>query len=245
MVDAKWTIRTSRLSFNLGIAAIAIVVIGVIFARYDLIPKIAGLYSMMIGGLIALIGLVCGLFGVVSNLKSKTQTLHLAAIGLVLSSIYVGYIASRAFSARGVPPLHDITTNVSNPPMFVKIVMREDILAGVESVENWREVHRSSYSDLESVVIAKPVETVIASVESLARKNGWEIALVDPPAGHMEATASVSLIRYQDDIVVRVVETEDGQGSIVDMRSVSRIGVGDFGVNAARIRSFLKELTTM
>jgi uncharacterized protein (DUF1499 family) len=38
------------------------------------------------------------------------------------------------------------------------------------------------------------------------------------------------------------VPTDDGKASIVDMRSVSRVGVSDLGVNAKRIRSFLDSL---
>jgi uncharacterized protein (DUF1499 family) len=46
--------------------------------------------------------------------------------------------------------------------------------------------------------------------------------------------------RFVDDIVIRV--TADGSGSRVDMRSLSRQGRSDFGVNAARIRAYMGEL---
>jgi uncharacterized protein (DUF1499 family) len=45
---------------------------------------------------------------------------------------------------------------------------------------------------------------------------------------------------FTDDIVIRVAK--DGSGSRVDMRSTSRQGHSDFGVNAARIRANLQDL---
>jgi hypothetical protein len=50
-------------------------------------------------------------------------------------------------------------------------------------------------------------------------------------------------VRFKDDVVLRIVPTQDGAGSRVDMRSTSRIGVSDLGVNAKRIRAFLQALS--
>jgi uncharacterized protein (DUF1499 family) len=83
---------------------------------------------------------------------------------------------------------------------------------------------------------------VTADAARLAEKAGWKLAEVDPARGHIEATASVSFIRFHDDVVLRIVPTQDGKSSRVDMRSVSRVGVSDLGVNAQRIRDFLAAL---
>ena len=50
------------------------------------------------------------------------------------------------------------------------------------------------------------------------------------------------LYREQDDIVIRV--TPEGAGSRVDPRSTSRVGRGDFGANANRVRRFMRQLDT-
>ena len=55
--------------------------------------------------------------------------------------------------------------------------------------------------------------------------------------------ATSKLFHFQDDIVVRVRPGADG-GSLVDMRSKSRVGQGDMGANAARIRQFMVALRT-
>ena len=90
--------------------------------------------------------------------------------------------------------------------------------------------------------VLRPAQPQAAQVAALATAKGWAIAKSDPASGHVEATASVSFIRFHDDVVLRITPTADGKGSRVDMRSVSRIGISDFGVNAKRIRAFLKSL---
>ena len=242
MVDAKWTIRLSHLALRLGVAAFLVALFGVLLARYDLVPKTVGLFALLGGVLIAFAGVLAGVAGAGLNLKYKTQTLRTALIGLLLSGGYAGYMASRAHVASGVPGIHDITTDLANPPTFAHLSLRADNLAGVETLQNWRTLHARAYADLKPLTIAKPVATVLSNAERLARKQGWEIVAVDAAAGQLEATASVSFIRYKDDVVVLVVPTQDGQGSLVDMRSVSRIGVSDLGVNAKRIRAFLAAL---
>jgi uncharacterized protein (DUF1499 family) len=49
------------------------------------------------------------------------------------------------------------------------------------------------------------------------------------------------VFRFVDDVLVRV-RPADGGGALVDVRSKSRDGRGDLGVNAARIRAFAEKL---
>lgn len=238
----SWTRRSSRLTLWLGISAILVALLGLMLARYDLIPKIAGLYAMIGGALIAFSGVLVGLTAGVLNVKHKAQNWVAALIGLVLSGGYAGFMVSRADAARAVPAIHDVRTDLANPPTFHRLTLRPDNLVGVGTFQNWRAIHAKAYGDLKPVTLARPVAGILADTQRLAQQYGWAIVAVDPIAGQMEATASVSFIRYKDDIVLRAVPTPDGRGSIVDMRSVSRIGVSDFGVNAKRIRAFLAAL---
>ena len=64
---------------------------------------------------------------------------------------------------------------------------------------------------------------------------------LDPAAGIVEATETSFFFRFKDDVVVRARPAPDG-GSQVDMRSISRVGVSDVGVNAKRVRAFLADL---
>ncbi|HEX2482883.1 MAG TPA: DUF1499 domain-containing protein, partial [Methylomirabilota bacterium] len=70
----------------------------------------------------------------------------------------------------------------------------------------------------------------------------WEIVEAVPAEGRLEATATTTWFGFKDDVVVRVRAREGG--SRVDVRSLSRVGVGDLGANAARVRAFLERLRT-
>ena len=85
-----------------------------------------------------------------------------------------------------------------------------------------------------------------ARAERAARALGWDIVSTVPVEGRLEATDSTPLLGFKDDIVVRIreiaAESGKGSGSVVDVRSVSRVGLSDIGTNARRIRAFLREL---
>lgn len=59
-------------------------------------------------------------------------------------------------------------------------------------------------------------------------------------AGRIEAVARSRILRTAEDITIRVRPRADG--SRIDIRSASRIGPHDLGVNAARIAAFTEEV---
>jgi len=87
------------------------------------------------------------------------------------------------------------------------------------------------------------VAMVIAKAERLAKARNWDIAISLPAEGRLEATETSAFFQFKDDVVLRVRPSDTGEGSIVDMRSVSRVGLSDLGMNAKRVRSFLADLT--
>ena len=67
-----------------------------------------------------------------------------------------------------------------------------------------------------------------------------EIIDANPAEGHIEAVDTSLLYGFKDDMVVRIQES--GEGTRVDVRSMSRVGRSDLGVNAKRIRTFMARL---
>jgi uncharacterized protein (DUF1499 family) len=63
---------------------------------------------------------------------------------------------------------------------------------------------------------------------------------VDTAAGRIEAVDTTFWFGFQDDIVIRI--RGEAAGTRVDVRSKSRVGRGDLGANARRIRGFLEAL---
>jgi uncharacterized protein (DUF1499 family) len=148
---------------------------------------------------------------------------------------------AQALRAAGVPVvvtlgLVDVTTDLADPPMY-----STGPAAGEVYPEVFVEWQRDAYPGLRSLRSAEPPEAVFARALEVARRSpSWQVVREDPSSGLIEAVATTRIFRFQDDIVIRV--RADADGSVLDLRSRSRLGRGDLGANAARIETFLSEL---
>ena len=198
------------------------------------------------------------LFGILFAWRAKKSGIlrpkFLRWIGMLSAIAYAGWIGTFVMAGISVPAIHDISTDLADPPAFVTLALRadnldaipgegDDEMKGMNPQQRWVIVHQKAYGDIRSVRIDEPVPTVIAKAERLAKARGWDVAVSLPEEGRFEATETSAFFRFKDDIVLRVKPTETGDGSIVDMRSVSRVGSSDLGVNAKRVRSFLADLS--
>ena len=169
----------------------------------------------------------------------KTQLLAGLAFVLGLVAFAIPYQWQR--SARSLPPIHDITTDLENPPAFEAVVpLRKDAANSLERSPELTRQQRAGYPDLEPVTVPIPREQAFDKALAVAQAEGWQIVTADKSTGRIEATDTTRWFGFKDDIVVRL--TPWGSGTRVDMRSVSRIGRGDVGMNARRIRRYLDRL---
>ncbi|WP_284125562.1 DUF1499 domain-containing protein [Parerythrobacter aestuarii] len=241
MNDSPWTRRASALAFWLGIAIVVIALAGTTLARFDVIGKLPGfmsfVYSAMAGGGVAVLGLVA----LVMNWRSGWPAARKAVLAVVIGAAAFGGLSLLRSTAAEYPYIHDATTDLENPPEFVELAIPEDNLRGVDTVEAWKEAHAEGYSDLTPVTVNATPAAVVAKAEELAKERGWTIAAVAPDEGRFEAVAYASWIKFEDIVVLRAVPLENGE-TLVDMRSISRVGISDLGENAKRIREFLAAL---
>jgi hypothetical protein len=86
------------------------------------------------------------------------------------------------------------------------------------------------------LVLKAPRDKVFAAAQGTLASMGLEQVAADAAQGRIEATATSLLFGFKDDVVVRVAD--DPNGTKVDVRSQSRVGGNDFGMNAKRIRAF-------
>lgn len=175
-------------------------------------------------------------------------------VGMLVALVYVGWVGTFLMAALTVPAIHDVSTDLADPPTFQTLPLRadnldnipgadDDDMKGLTPQQRWSVVHQKAYGDIRSVRINEPVPMVIAKAERLAEARGWDVASALPEEGRLEATDTSAFFRFKDDVVLRIRPTDTGEGSIVDMRSVSRVGTSDLGVNAKRVRTFLADLT--
>ncbi|MDE0933180.1 MAG: DUF1499 domain-containing protein [Novosphingopyxis baekryungensis] len=175
-------------------------------------------------------------------------------VGMLSAAIFAGYIGYQVSVAKSLPAIHDISTDLADPPQFVALQLRADNWDAIPGADNgdmqglsprqrWALLHQEAYPDIRSVRVNMPVADVIAAADRLAQDRDWDVVAADQARGRLEATDTVSAFRFKDDVVLRVRPAAGGEGSIIDMRSVSRVGQSDIGVNAERVRSFLSDLS--
>jgi uncharacterized protein (DUF1499 family) len=172
-----------------------------------------------------------------------------AGLGLLLVAFAFGaaaFLVPWGFlqKAKGTPPIHDITTDTQNPPTFVAILpLRKDALnSATYGGESVAEQQRRAYPDIRPLELPLPPAKAFDRALAAARAMGWTIDAADSTAGRIEATATTAWFGFKDDIVVGI--RPDSVGSRVDVRSVSRVGKGDIGTNAARVRGYLARLAS-
>jgi uncharacterized protein (DUF1499 family) len=195
----------------------------------------------VVGGIaasaIALIGMIRGRLG------GPRHGFWRALIGLAISLpvvlvplYYLMYVAPR------VPPIHDITTDTEDPPAFEAILPLRAEAPNPPQHPGAKVAaqQRAAYPDIVPLTTAMGPDLAFRHALATAREMGWQIVANDPGEGRIEAVDQTPWFGFNDDIVIRV--RPQGDGSRIDVRSKSRIGVSDLGTNAERVRLYLQAL---
>lgn len=174
--------------------------------------------------------------------EGRPAAFVLALVALVVSVPVFAVPLAWRLRAGDVPPIHDITTDTSDPPRFVAIVpLRADAANPVEYSGREAAIQqREAYPDIRPVILDEPVAEAFERALGAARAEGWEIVESNLEKGRIEATDLTFWFGFRDDVVIRL--TPNGDRTIVDVRSKSRVGRSDVGTNARRIRSYLERL---
>jgi uncharacterized protein (DUF1499 family) len=144
--------------------------------------------------------------------------------------------------AASAPPIHDITTDTANPPTFEAIVpLRKDARNSLEYSQEVARQQREAYPDIKPLVLEIPAAQVFDRAVRAARDAGWEVVNLSAERWRLEATDTTTFFGFKDDVVVRL--TPIAGRTVVDVRSVSRIGRSDVGTNARRVREYLEALS--
>lgn len=213
--------------FRLALVALAALILGPAGAYLRILPPVIG---FGVFSLAAVLGLVAVIGGVIQWRRRRGRRPGLAALLGAVPVFAVGIPAVLTITA-GYPRINDVSTNRVDPPTSEALSQAypDEVADQVEA----------AYPDVAPLRSDLAPEALAAAALELARSRpGWSITR-EHPLG-FEAYAETRLFRFRDDVVVRVTP-RDG-GSTLDMRSASRVGKSDLGVNAARITDFLADL---
>ena len=227
--------------------AVTLATVGLLATGAGPLAVHAGLAPLQ-GLKVFLTGLFCGflgfLFGGIALLRTRgtkgiQRSRAWTGTGLGLLLVIVLFVA--AAPGRGLPRINDITTDPDDPPVFAS--------AAREPANQERDMgypatnaaeQRRAYPDVQPILLSQPPAEGFVRAQRAAGELGWKTTYSDPGAGVFEAQVTSPTFLFVDDIVVRV--RPEGDGSRIDVRSKSRDGKGDLGMNAKRIRAFARSV---
>ncbi|WP_153770306.1 DUF1499 domain-containing protein [Labrenzia sp. CE80] len=201
-----------------------------------------GFYRTYLNPLGAVIA-VMGVLTLLMHFKRKEKAGLLAGGAAVI--IGMACLAPMIAGAINPPvraaPIHDISTDTTNPPAFEVL---DETRAGARNSLKYggpelAKVQSAAYPDIAPLTTELSADAAYQKALTVAHEMGWEIVTSNTERRRFEAVARTPVFYFADDVVL--VVTPQGDGSRVDMRSVSRVGRSDQGVNAKRILSFQKQ----
>ena len=195
--------------------------------------------GMLFLGTMALLLSAIGALGAVllgRGVSFDWQTLVVLGAGLCIGLLPVNFVVS----AMNAPAIHDVTTDLEDPPAFVRARILNSPGRPDYEGEEVASQQRRAYPEVHPLMVSLPVEDAFEGALQVARESGWELLGADVSSGMIEASDETFWFGFIDDVVIRI--RAQGKGGRVDVRSLSRVGVGDGGTNARRVLAYLERL---
>lgn len=236
-------------SRRLALFAMAVIITGLALARIGLDPTaVLAVLGSAIG--LACLALLCAGAATVAIWRTGRKGVSLLLSGTFFALLVLAYPAYLTYQAVRLPPLHDITTDIDNPPSFS--LSHEALAARKGFVPSSiapavRQRQLDAYPDVQPIILDLDADDAYQTVLHAVAARHWTLVDSQPPGGrlglgHVDAIAHGLVLGFPNDITIRIRPLA-GQ-TRVDVRAVSRIGQHDFGANARRILAFTDELKT-
>ena len=239
----------------LAVGPALMILVGALGVRFDLIDWRVGISQLMLDwpsklGLIAVIGGVFAVFAAVAAGFRKYGLGATASLLLPLATLAaLAWLKSMGDSS---PPIHDVATDWTRPVAFSPALLHERgpdafpvetdpfVPASAGAFMNRRvaEVNAETCPGARPAILDAPPAQAYARAKAALQSSGLALFSEAPATGRLEATASGLWLGLKDDVAVRV--SAAGSGSRVDLRSVSRGGVADYGENCRRVGALVR-----
>lgn len=223
---------------RLAIASPIIAISGLVLFRTGVMTFGGPLLIVAVATIIALVALLMSVLALVGGLGGDGAQTNRALLGLIVSLVVIFAPLNGLRKTMTVPPIHDISTDLANPPVFSQVPsLRADGDNSLALDSKVMDMQKAHYTNLRPVTLEVGMAEAFAQAVLTAEDMGWEIVHSDAASGQIEAVVTTLLFGFKDDVAIRMTAVDGG--TQIDLRSVSRVGQSDLGANAARIQAFL------
>ena len=229
------------LAFLDAMLAVAMIAAGIVGAHFYLVAPFMGFQLFALGFLLSILASVIGIIAIYVTRKPQAQAgRRRAVVGTVIGAVIAIPLILTVLASSKYPPINDITTDFENPPEFVyaQKLQHEPNRDMKYDKAKYASRQEAGYGPITPIKERLSPADAFARVTEVAKASPhWTITYTDPATNTLEVVATSKLFHFNDDVVIQVRPAPDGT-SLIEMRSKSRDGIGDFGVNARRIRHF-------
>ena len=225
-----------------SVIALVLLFLGPVGTRLGIWGFQTGLLLIVPAGvLLAAIGLLVGLVSIfVSRKRGFDGDPPALFTSIAICALIIATMGLQFQKGASVPAIHNISTDVVDPPQFTEaiVALRGEGSNPLEyDADELALVQQGAYPEVKTLEVDSSTTETIRNVVAALESMGLDVVTVNEGLGVVEATDTTFWFGFKDDVVVRVREAESG--SLVDVRSVSRVGLSDLGANAARIMALL------
>ena len=235
--------RLARLAFIAACVAALIVAAAGPLHRYLGLDIEAAIAVFRYGFYVAVAGVALGLATIVPTRPGDRRRGFVAAFLAIVIGVAGAWVPVSWFLwSQRLPVINDISSDIADPPAMVALLQ---LRRGAPNPPAYpgaatAVLQRDAYPDIVPIVLPVAPAEVFKRVDRVAMALGWDVVARAPADGRLEAIDTSEWFGFRDDIVVRI--RAEGTGSRIDIRSKSRAGEADLGVNARRIRTFVARL---
>ncbi|RFB78159.1 DUF1499 domain-containing protein [Methylovirgula sp. 4M-Z18] len=242
--------RAALWSRRLAVFALGLMLAAIVLSRLNWAEPPAALAVLGAGLAIAGAAIGAAMIAAVVIWRTGHGGIGAAVSGALLALIICGYPAYLGLAAYRSPKLDDISTDLANPPAFLRtskaLKARNDYVPP-EIAPEARSAQATAYPLIQPIVLdLEPKETLPLVIKSLMALK-WRVIDQELPSARSDTTridalAHSLIMNFPQDLAIRIRPL--GTGTRIDLRAVSRLGPYDAGAGAGLIRKFVDQLQT-
>jgi fatty-acyl-CoA synthase len=236
------------LALAVGLVAPLLVVLGAVGTKLGVWSWRVGFVKMTVQWAppAAIAGVALGAVALLVALFVLKRKRLVALAALVLPGLVLAGMAKLKADAGKVPPIHDVATTWDDPVMFTKALMSEragadnpveaDPRVPAKAGPPWAgqriaDVNAKTCPGARTIPRQVDSDAAVAAIEKLGGR------VVGSSLFRVEGTFESFWYGFKDDVAIRIRPGE------TDIRSVSRVGGSDIGMNCKRVTALVQALS--
>ena len=160
---------------------------------------------------------------------------------IIINIVLVVYFFNNIIALKSNPVINDISTNYDD---FIEFKMYKNHNLFTDEhilLQKYGGFNKPNSKIISFQVINKTLAEVFDVSQNIINEMGLKITYSNLEEGLIEAVDSSFWYGFKDDIIIRIEKLISDEIK-VDVRSASRIGKSDFGINSMRIKDFYQRL---